>query len=281
MKNADMKKRYHSEEIRRANIEYHEKMADSYDEEQPHYRPENVKRVERVIKSLAEKCNHGSLLDVGCGTGFIINIARKHFDRVVGIDITQAMLDHVDLSHGNIELKLVDSSDMPFEDGTFDVCTAYSFLHHLPTLKPSLKEIFRCLKKGGLFYADLEPNYYFWRAADKLEIGEYSPILQREVASIKCVSDEFTIKYDMSEETVKLAEFQRFFRRGLKKESVINYLTKVGFSEVDFEYQWFLGQGHVIHSISEEAAEHINSHLKTLLPLSKDLFKYFSFIAKK
>lgn len=276
-----MKRRYSPEEIMRANVEYHAKMADSYDKEQPHYRPENVRRLESVIKSLAERCNRGSLLDVGCGTGFIINIARNYFDRVVGIDITQAMLDKVDLSSGNIELKLADSSNMPFEDGTFDVCTAYSFLHHLPMLMPTLKEVYRCLKKGGLFYADLEPNYYCWKAIDKLGIGEYSPILKREIDSIKCVSGETTTKYDLSEETVKLAEFQRFIRRGLKKESVINYLKKVGFSEVDFEYQWFLGQGYVIHGVSEEAAEHIYSHLKALLPLSKGLFKYFSLIAKK
>ena len=121
---------------------------------------------------------------VNFGDFFNLVAKKFDFDRVVGIDITQAMLDKVDLSYGNIELKLVDSSDIPFEGETFNVCTAYSFLHHLPTLTSTLKEVFRCLKKGGLFYADLEPNYYCWKVIDKLEVGEYSPILQREIDSI-------------------------------------------------------------------------------------------------
>jgi len=274
-------KRYPPEEIKRANIEYHSRMANSYDKEQPHYKPENVKRVENIIRDLAERCDHNSLLDIGCGTGFILNIARKYFDRVVGVDITQAMLDKVDLSSGNIELRLADSSDMPFDDESFDVCTAYSFLHHLPKLPPTLKEICRCLKKEGVFYADAEPNYYCWREIDRLAVGEYSQVLQREIDSIRSVSDGLKTEYDLSEDIVKLAEFSRFIRRGLKRESVINSLTKAGFSKVDFEYQWFLGQGYVIHNVSEESAEHILLHLKRLLPLSRGLFKYFSFIAKK
>ncbi|GAJ13256.1 unnamed protein product, partial [marine sediment metagenome] len=85
-----MSKSYSLEEIKLANIEYHARMADSYDREQPHYKPENVKRVENIIRDLAERCDHSSLLDIGCGTGFILNIARKYFDRVVGVDITHA-----------------------------------------------------------------------------------------------------------------------------------------------------------------------------------------------
>jgi ubiquinone/menaquinone biosynthesis C-methylase UbiE len=276
-----MKRAYSAEKIMHANIEYHAKMADFYDKDQPHYRPENIRRVKNVMKMLAERCHHDSLLDLGCGTGFILNIAKKYFRRVVGIDITQAMLDKVNLSTGNIDIALANSASLPFADGTFDICTAYSFLHHLPTLRPTFKEVFRCLKKGGLFYADLEPNYYCWKEIDKLNIGEYSPILQREIDSIKHVPNESIVKYNLTEEIVRLAEFQKFFLRGLKKQSVIDYLNKVGFSEVDFEYQWFLGQGYVIHTISEEAAERTYLHLKELLPLTKCLFKYFSFIAQK
>lgn len=276
-----MGRRYSPEEIKRANIEYHTKMADSYDKEQPHYRPENVKRVEGIIKDLSERCNHRSLLDIGCGTGFILNIAKKYFDWVVGIDITKATLDKVDLSGGNIELELAESSNMPFENETFDVCTAYSFLHHLPELPLTFKEVFRCLKREGLFYADAEPNYYCWKGIDKLGEGYYSDVLQREIDSIVSISDVVKAKYDLSEDIVKLAEFQKTIRRGLKRESVINSLIKVGFSKVDFKYQWFLGQGYVIHNVSEESAEHILLHLKRLLPLSRGLFKYFSFVARK
>lgn len=275
-------KSFTAEEIKRANIEYHTKLADSYDKEQPCFMPENIKRVDSVIKSLAEKNGNNYLLDIGCGTGFILNIAKKYFKKVVGIDITQAMLDKVNVSGGVVVLRLADSSHMPFADGSFDVCTAYSFLHHLPKLLSTFREVFRCLKQGGAFYADGDPNYYCWMEVKRLKMdGHLSGVLQREVDSIRLVPVEYKTKYDLGDDTVKLAEFHRFMRCGIKEESVMQSLKKVGFSEVVFQYQWFLGEGYVFHSISQEVANHMGCHLRELLPLSKSLFKYVSFEASK
>ena len=276
-----MSEKYPPEKIKKANVEYHARMANSYDREQPHYRPENIKRVEGVIRNLAETYGNLSLLDVGCGTGFILNIAKKYFNRVVGIDITQAMLDKVDLSSGNVELRLTESSKMPFDDAAFDICTAYGFLHHLPELESTFKEIFRCLKYGGVFYADQDPNCYCWKEVDKLGEEKYSEILQSEISSMRNIQVELKRKYDLDENIVKLAEFQKLIGGGMREESIDRTLRRVGFSEVHFEYQWFLGQGYVLHNISEEAANHIENHLRRLLPLSRNLFKYLSFVAKK
>ena len=77
------------EEVREANIKYHTKMATYYNKHQPHYNSENVERVEKIIKDLAKKTGGGSIIDIGCGTGFILKIARKYFNRVVGIDIRE------------------------------------------------------------------------------------------------------------------------------------------------------------------------------------------------
>lgn len=271
-----MKTKYTSDEITQANIEYHTKLAKHYDQEQPHYLPENVRRVNKILAELAYKYKGGMLLDVGCGTGFILKIAEKHFKHLAGIDITQAMLDRVDLSNGNVEVRLADSSKIPFEQETFDVCTSNSFLHHLPKLTPTLKEVFRCLKKGGTFYVDLEPNYYCWKAMQELRTKGLSEILLRERESVIDVSDEFSLKHNLTEHVVKLAEYQKYYRMGLKEESIVKQLTRIGFTQVYFDYQWFLGQGRIIHEVSEEQADEISEHLKRLLPLTRELFKYFS-----
>ncbi len=277
-----MKKAYSPEEIKQANIEYHTKMADSYDSDQPYFSPENTKRVDAIIKGMAERYGNNSLLDIGCGTGFILNIAKKYFRRCVGVDITRAMLDKATLSCGGVTLILAESSDMPLNSESFDVCTAYSLLHHLPNLLPTFREVFRCLKSGGAFYADQDPNYYFWGEVKRLGSEDHlSDVLQHEVDSICLVPAEYKTKYALSDDTVKLAEFHRFMRCGIKEESVVQSLKRVGFSEVDFQYQWFLGEGDVFHNVSEETAKHIGEHLGKLLPLSKCLFKYISFVARK
>ena len=276
-----MSKRYSPQEIKRANIVYHTRMADSYNKDQPYFSPENVKRVEAIIKNLAKTCGSSSLLDIGCGTGFIIDIAKRYFKRVAGVDITRAMIDKVDLSAGNINLIVADISAMPFEDESFDVCTAYGVLHHLPELGSTFREIFRCLKKGGVFYADQDQNYYCREKIYRLKKGKYSDVLQSEIDSVQGVFNELKEKYNLDAHTAKLAEFQNLVCRGIKEEALVSSLKKTGFNEVNFQYQWFLGQGFVLHNVSEKAARDVEAHLKKLLPLSRDLFKYFSFVAKK
>lgn len=269
-------------DVVKANIEYHAVLANTYDETQPTFRPENVARVEGIIKNLASKIEMKHLLDIGCGTGFIINIAKKYFDKVSGVDITQEMLDKVDISSGNVGLYLADASKLPFTNNSFDVCTAYGFLHHLPELLPTFTEVFRCLKPGGLFYADQDPNFYFWDLMKSLSLDDVKePLVRREIESVVRVSRELSNKFGLDEKTVALAEYQKIVCGGMKEEEITRTLLEIGYSSVDFEYQWFLGQGYVINTISPEAAQIIESHLKNCLPATKALFKYFSFVARK
>jgi ubiquinone/menaquinone biosynthesis C-methylase UbiE len=269
-------------DVVKANIKYHQALADTYNETQPNFRPENVARVDSIIKNLVSNIKGISLLDIGCGTGFIIDIAKKYFDRVVGVDITREMLNRVDVSSGNVELYLGDVSKLPFTDASFDVCTAYGFLHHLPDLHSSFSEVFRCLKPGGLFYADQDPNFYFWELIKSLLFDDVKePIVKREITAVLDVSQELIKTFDLDEKTIALAEYQKIVRGGMKAEEITKVLLEIGYSSIDFEYQWFLGQGYVINTISQEAAQIIDNHLKKCLPATKALFKYFSFIAHK
>ncbi len=79
---------------RDANILVHSRMAARYDEREPHFRAENQKQVRRCWSACVTKIG-GRLLDMGCGTGFIIDLAADLFDDVRGIDITTAMLARV------------------------------------------------------------------------------------------------------------------------------------------------------------------------------------------
>ena len=269
-------------DVSKANIEYHSILSEAYDETQPHFKPENVARVEGIIKGLSSETKGRILLDVGCGTGFIINIAKRYFDKVIGADITQEMLNKVDVSSGNIGLYLADASKLPFANHFFDVCTAYGFLHHLLDIQPTFAEIFRCLKPGGLLYADQDPNFYFWDLMKSLSPDKVKePIVQREIKSITEVDHELGNRFGLDREMVALAEYQKIVRGGMREEEITRTLLAIGFSSVDFEYQWFLGQGHVMNKISAQASTTIENYLKKCLPATKALFKYFSFIARK
>src|SRR6185436_11266653 len=152
-----------TQKVIEANIAFHSKLAPHYQTCEPHFRPENVAKVERRLVALVQATGAESLLDLGCGTGFMINIAKKYVQRITGVDVTQAMLDRVDRSgSASIELVNHDTGTYPAAPGAFQLVTAYSFLHHLAELGPTFRTASRALAPGGKFYADLEPNFHFW-----------------------------------------------------------------------------------------------------------------------
>lgn len=271
-----------SNRIKQANIEYHSSMASTYSIEQPHYQTENTNRVEKIISDLAEKTGGGSLLDIGCGTGFIIDIAKKYFDKVAGIDLTQAMLDEIKPAE-NVTVYIGDSEGMQFDDESFDVCTAYSFMHHLPEFEPTMSEVFRVLRSGGYFYSDADPNWFCFSELEKTAIGrtEVSPCLGVEIEAIQDVFSILAEKYDISQETVVLAEYRDLSKGGINPYELAELFKRIGFKSAAAHLIWYLGQGDIMHSISPETAFAIDDYLQSMLPLSRNLYKYFKIIAQK
>jgi ubiquinone/menaquinone biosynthesis C-methylase UbiE len=278
-----------TQKVIEANIAVHSRLAANYQANEPHFRPENVAKVERRIRDLVEATRAESLLDLGCGTGFIINIAKKYVRRIVGVDVTQPMLDRVDLSgEARIELVNHDTGTYPVVPGSFRLVTAYSFLHHLAELGDTFSTAARALTSGGKFYADLDPNFYFWESIYKLNReGNYHPLLRREIEAVTLKAEEIEAKYGVPSEVFNHAEFGKDISGGFKEELLREELTEAGFRQVEFHYQWFLGQGFLINSGSApreellEQAALVEQALHRALPVSRNLFKYLSFVATK
>ena len=108
-----------------ANIDVHTRMVGRYDAEEPHFRPENQEKVRGRLKALRARVPGGRLLDVGCGTGFIIHLAVGVFEEIHGVDITPAMMARVRTDAGNITLHQSAAESMPLPDASFDAVTAY------------------------------------------------------------------------------------------------------------------------------------------------------------
>ena len=271
-------------QIIEANIEVHTKMADSYNEE-PHFKQENQDKVKQRIIELKKSCNAKNLIDIGCGTGFVLNIAKDLFDEMYGIDITQAMLDKVDLSSGNITVINAPGESLPFENNKFDMASSYAFLHHLEDYTLVLKEALRVLKNGGIYYIDLDPNKHFWSAMDTLEQLEnnnkYSKIVQKEINSVLHTDQQVLEDFGIEPEVFNSAEYTKSILGGIDPVELCRIALELGFSEATYEYDWFLGQGSIMHEHSFDEAEKINNYLKDVLPLSKHLYKYITVVLRK
>jgi ubiquinone/menaquinone biosynthesis C-methylase UbiE len=273
-------------EVEEANVKFFSVNASNYNNEEPNYLPENKRRVKKILKNIAIH-NPGKFLDVGCGTGFLLDLAYPYFDKLFGVDITQAMLDQVNLRKGKIEILKNNSEKLPFEDNQFDVCASYGFLHHLYRLEPTLKEIFRCMKKGAVFYSDQDPNYYFWKHLSNLDINKIdNKFVRNEVLSVQDPEEGFRWKYmkgykKTGKKIVSISEYQKVIKGGIKDEIIKKTMLDIGFKDIKINYEWYLGEGHVIHKISRDADRKILSYLQSCLPISRELFKYISITAKK
>jgi SAM-dependent methyltransferase len=90
-------------------------------------------------------------LEVGIGTGRIALPLAPHVGRIVGIDISAAMLERlVEKRTGEAVFPVVaDATRLPFADGSIPVVIAVHIFHLLPYAE-ALREIARVLAPGGV-----------------------------------------------------------------------------------------------------------------------------------
>lgn len=91
------------------------------------------------------------MLDVGCGTGFLLKMALERGFDAQGVDPSEVMLK-LAVRETNIpenRLHCAKAQKLPFADGTFDLITASGSLMYEPDMPSAAHELARILKKGG------------------------------------------------------------------------------------------------------------------------------------
>jgi len=269
-------------DVRDANILVHSTMAASYNEREPHFRPENRRHVRAILEALRAGFG-GRLLDLGCGTGFILELAADLFESIDGVDITPAMLARAPKAP-HIRVHEADAAKLPFDAGSFDLVTAYSFFHHLEDMRAVLAEAFRVLRPGGGLYIDLEPNRQFWEnvMAVQASVGPSTSKLVRDEVDSVCHTDaRVAQEYGIAADVFNLAEYNKALTGGIDARDFEAMLASCGFHQVATTFKWFAGQGKILHGVSAAAAETVDRYLREALPLTRGLYKYLEFRAVK
>ena len=108
------------------------------------------------IVALVQQQTPSYVLDVGCGAGHTSVAVAPYSPQVVALDLTPAMLEQVsrlatEQNIGNIETRLGDIEQLPFEENTFDCLVSRYSAHHWADPQTALHECRRVLKPGGRF----------------------------------------------------------------------------------------------------------------------------------
>ncbi len=111
------------------------------------------------LVALAKPSPHWHTLDVGTGTGHTAFAVAPLVASVIGTDLTPEMLAEArklqtELSIANVDFRLADAHQLPFENGVFDLVTSRRAPHHFSDINLALREMRRVLKPGGRLVID-------------------------------------------------------------------------------------------------------------------------------
>lgn len=105
-------------------------------------------------------------LDVGCGTGAVMEFLQSREYKVCGVDKSGVALSFCKKKMLNVNLGSAEK--LNFSDNTFDLITALDVLEHLPNEKKALQEIKRVLKPNGIFVATVPAHQFLWSYHDEV-----------------------------------------------------------------------------------------------------------------
>lgn len=97
--------------------------------------------------------NVGTVVDLGCGPGLLLERLSKTADLVIGVDNSSRMLEAAGkrLSSGpEVSLRIGDLEHLPLRDAEADVAIMSLVLHHLAAPQEGIIEMGRVVRPGGL-----------------------------------------------------------------------------------------------------------------------------------
>lgn len=125
------------------------------------------------------------ILDVGCGFG---EFAGVFADSVieVGIDISPTDLLRAAQGKKYKHLYIDDARKLSFPKNSFQTAISVSVLEHIPRAKEAIKEIYRVLKRNGLFIAtiptdELYNQLFFTRVLNTFGLSSLAKIYYRAI----------------------------------------------------------------------------------------------------
>lgn len=101
--------------------------------------------VSSEIRNIIAFSANDALLEVGCGSGAILDNLRPHVGSAIGLDISEGMLYQAKKMK-NLQVVLYDGLQMPFEDRSFDKILIYSVLLNISSYTSVVQLIMEALR---------------------------------------------------------------------------------------------------------------------------------------
>lgn len=112
---------------------------------------------DKLFDLVVNKHAPSSLLDVGCGTGYLTGKFKERFPQsaITGLDFSPGMIEAARLKHGGVEWVLADGNKMPFTDGSFEMLVSNLAYQWAGDLAGAFSEARRVLAANGILACTL------------------------------------------------------------------------------------------------------------------------------
>lgn len=122
-----------------------------------------------------------SILDIGCGSGWLLEQCRNRVELAVGVESQAELLD--DLAGRGLAVVRADASRLPFADRTFDLVVLRNVLHHVMHPAAALTEAVRVSRNALMI---TEPWFDASIASQRLgqQIEDWTRQLERRAGRI-------------------------------------------------------------------------------------------------
>ena len=101
--------------------------------------------------------NVKNVLDLGCGTGYMSVLMKKHKMNVTSIDISTERLKYFKENVGNLDIKLLHKNFFELEDTGYDFLVCQEVIEHMEDYNILVAKIHSLLREGG--YAIITTPY--------------------------------------------------------------------------------------------------------------------------
>lgn len=130
------------------------------------------------------------LLDIGCGTGYLLKQAeQKNLRASIGVDASQEAAKVAKRVATKSEIITADAHYLPFKDRAFDYITILGSLEHFSHLDIALKEMHRVCKNNGQLCIVVPNSYYLFDIIGVLRSGYSNPGTEQPYEKIATLNE--------------------------------------------------------------------------------------------
>lgn len=124
----------------------YDKIASDYNQRYP-----DAQKWERgqALLELAKQVQAKTILEVGSGTGYWLNLLHQVTDGLYGLDYSMGMIGQAKQQPATLHLAQGTGTQLPYQSGTFDLIYCVDAIHHFGDHRAFIQEAYRLLKPNG------------------------------------------------------------------------------------------------------------------------------------